>query len=144
MTRLTMMSGMVVFALAMASTSPADDKTEAGPMKVVVHVNFPESGTQGAGLKNITNILKDAPDTVVEVVCHGGGHRPGGEGPDRPRRGGRGPDQEGGQVRRLREHDAAEVDQEGGPACRASASVPSGAIEVIRKQQKDGYAYFKP
>ena len=23
-------------------------------------------------------------------------------------------------------------------------TVPSGAVEVVRKQQRDGYAYFKP
>jgi intracellular sulfur oxidation DsrE/DsrF family protein len=144
MTRLTMMSGMVVvFALAMTSTSPADDKTEAGPMKVVVHVNFPESGTQGAGLKNITNILKDAPDTVVEVVCHGAGI---------------------GLVEKARTDHAEAVEaliKKGVKfvACENTmrqksikkeellpgvGTVPSGAVEVVRKQQKDGYAYFKP
>ncbi len=66
-------------ALGMAPTTRAEDKPEGGPLKVVAHVNFPESGVQGAGLKNVANILKEAPDTQVEVVvgCCG---RTGGEG----------------------------------------------------------------
>jgi intracellular sulfur oxidation DsrE/DsrF family protein len=114
-----------------------------GPLKVVVHVNFPEAGTQGAGLKNVTNILKDAPDTLVEVVCHGAGI---------------------GLVEKARTDHAEAVEaviKKGVKfvACENTmrsksikkedllpgvGTVPSGAVEVVRKQQKDGYAYFKP
>jgi len=112
-------------------------------MRVVVHVNFPESGTQGAGLKNVTNILKEAPDTQVEVVCHGAGI---------------------GLVEKARTDHAEAVEalvKKGVKfvACENTmrknsirkedllpgvGTVPSGAVEVVRKQQRDGYAYFKP
>ncbi|GAC1471542.1 MAG: hypothetical protein NVSMB9_17820 [Isosphaeraceae bacterium] len=113
------------------------------PLKVVVHVNFPESGIQGAGLKNITNVLKEAPDTQVEVVCHGAGI---------------------GLVEKARTEHAGAIEaliKTGVKfvACENTmrqksirkddllagvGTVPSGAVEVIRKQQTDGYAYFKP
>lgn len=144
MTRLTLF-GMVVTCLALGATQTtwADDKPEAGPLKVVVHVNVPESGTQGAGLKNVANILKEAPDTMVEVVCHGAGI---------------------GLVEKARTDHAEAVEaliKKGVKfvACENTmrqksirkedllpgvGTVPSGAVEVVRKQQKDGFAYFKP
>ncbi len=117
---------------------------EAGDvLKVVVHVNFPEPGRQGHGLKNVVNILKEAPDTQVEVVCHGAGI---------------------GLVEAARTEHAEAIKGliEKGVrfvACENTmrqksigkedllpgvGTVPSGAVEVIRKQQRDGYAYFKP
>jgi hypothetical protein len=74
MTRLTAL-GFLVAALFLDATpaSRAADSPDGGPLKVVVHVNVAESGVQGAGLKNVANILKEAPDTQVEVVCHGAG-----------------------------------------------------------------------
>ena len=136
-----------VFCLALgilpAALSPASARGEEGPLKVVVHVNFPETGTQGAGLKNIANILKEAPDALVEVVCHGGGI---------------------GLVEEARTDHAEAVEgliKKGVSfvACENTmrqksirkedllpgvGTVPSGAVEVIRKQQVDGFAYFKP
>jgi len=120
-----------------------DDQPVGGPLKVVVHVNVPESGVQGAGLKNVTNILKEAPDTQVEVVCHGAGI---------------------GLVEKARTDHAEAVEaliKKGVKfvACENTmrqksikkedllagvGTVASGAVEVVRKQQKDGYAYFKP
>ena len=125
-----------------AEDKPASKETPK-MLKVVVHVNFPESGLQGAGLKNVTNILKEAPDTMVEVVCHGAGI---------------------GLVEKARtEHtEAVEALIKKGVkfvACENTmrrksirkedllpgvGMVPSGTVEVVRKQQKDGYAYFKP
>jgi uncharacterized protein len=130
-------------ALEMAPMAQADDKSESGPLKVVVHVNFAESGNQGAGLKNVTNILKEAPDSQVEVVCHGAGI---------------------GLVEKARTDHAEAVEaliKKGVKfvACENTmrqksirkedlllgvGTVPSGAVEIVRKQQKDGYAYFKP
>ena len=141
MTRFGLLMAVVTWGTAQATK--ADDKTEGGPLKVVVHVNFPESGLQGAGLKNVTNILKEAPDTMVEVVCHGAGI---------------------GLVEKARtEHtEAVEALIKQGVkfvACENTmrrksirkedllpgvGMVPSGTVEVVRKQQKDGYAYFKP
>ncbi|AMV40217.1 DsrE family protein [Planctomyces sp. SH-PL62] len=121
----------------------ARDDGPSDPLKVVVHVNVPDSGVQGAGLKNVTNILKEAPDTQVEVVCHGAGI---------------------GLVEKARTDHAEAVEalvKKGVKfvACENTmrlksikkedllpgvVTVPSGAVEVVHKQQKDGYAYFKP
>ena len=137
--------GMLIagLALGMGSAVRAGDKPEGGPLKVVVHVNFPELSVQGAGLKNVTNILKEAPDAQVEVVCHGAGI---------------------GLVEKARTEHAEAVEalvKKGVKfvACENTmrqksirkedllpgvGTVPSGAVEVVRKQQKDGFAYFKP
>lgn len=132
-----------VLGLGMSPETWADDRPEGGPLKVVVHVNFPDGGRQGQGLQSITNILKDAPDAQVEVVCHGGGI---------------------GLLEKTRTEHAEAVEalvKKGVKfvACENTmrrksirkedllprvGTVPSGAVEVVRKQQKDGYAYFKP
>jgi intracellular sulfur oxidation DsrE/DsrF family protein len=117
---------------------------EDEPLKVVVHINFAESGRHGQGLKNIENVLREVGDkgAVVEVVCHGGGI---------------------GLVESARSDHAAQVSGLIGRgvkfvACRNTMkqksikpedlipgveTVGSGAVEVIRKQQ-EGYAYFRP
>ena len=143
MNRTTLLGMMAALALGATQATSAGDKPEGGPLKVVVHVNFPESGVQGAGLKNVTNILKEAPDTQIEVVCHGAGI---------------------GLVEKARTDHAEAVEAllklgVKFVACENTmrlksikkedlmpgvGTVPSGAVEVIRKQQKDGYAYFKP
>ena len=137
--------GLVAASLALGAVGVARSEGEPGekPLKVVVHVNVSESGIQGAGLKNVANILKEAPDAMVVVVCHGAGI---------------------GLVEKARtDHaEAIEVLVKKGVkfvACENTmrqksirkedllpgvATVPSGAVEVVRKQQKDGYAYFKP
>ena len=132
-----------VLAVGFAQATSADEKSEGGPLKVVVHVNVPEPGTQGAGLKNVTNLLKEAPDAQVEVVCHGAGI---------------------GLVEKARTDHAEAVEALGKKGVKFVAcentmrqksirkedllpgvgTVPSGAVEVVRKQQKDGFAYFKP
>ncbi len=144
MTRMTLF-GLLAAAMSLetAQATGAGDTHEGGPLKVVVHVNVPESGLQGAGLKNVANILKEAPDTMVEVVCHGAGI---------------------GLVEKARTDHAEAVEaliKKGVNfvACENTmrqksikkddllpgvGTVPSGAVEVVRKQQKDGFAYFKP
>ena len=144
MNRLTCF-GMVVTCLALG-TAPATwagDMPEGGPLKVVVHVNVPESGIQGAGLKNVANILKEAPDTMVEVVCHGAGIG--------LVEGARSDHSEAVEAlikkgvkfvaceNTMRQKSIKKVDLLPGVA-----TVPSGAVEVVRKQQRDGYVYFKP
>jgi len=56
-----------------AQAAPRENpKQESQPMlKAVVHVNFADAERQGHGLKNIANILKEAQDAQIEVVCHG-------------------------------------------------------------------------
>ena len=120
------------------------DKPSGGKpvLKAVIHVNFADAERQKAGLKNVTNILKEEKDAAVVVVCHGGGI--------------------GLLVKDKSEHadEVARLIKEGVrfAACENTlrdksipkanllpgvATVPSGAVEVIRKQQ-DGYGYFKP
>ena len=129
--------------LALAFLAPTPAQAEDGPLKVLVHINFPETGTQGAGLRSVANILKSDPEARIEVVCHAAGI---------------------GLMEKARsEHaDAVEALIKKGVtfvACENTmrqksirkedlipgvGTVPSGAVEVVRKQQKDGYAYFKP
>lgn len=131
-------------ALAIASTMPASTTLAGeGSLKVVVHVIFPESGTQGAGLRSVGNILKEEPDARIEVVCHAAGI---------------------GLVEKSRSEHAEAVEaliKKGVTfvACENTmrqksikkedllpgvGTVPSGALEVVRKQHKDGFSYFKP
>jgi uncharacterized protein len=138
--------GLMAVGLLALGLSPAVARggdAAGGPLKVVVHVNFAEAGAQRAGLKSVENVLKAEPDARVEVVCHAAGI---------------------GLVERARSEHApavAELIRKGVRvvACENTMrqkairkqdllpgveTVPSGAVEVIRKQQAEGYAYFKP
>ncbi len=118
-------------------------KGEPKMFKAVIHVNFSESERQKHGLKNVANMLNEVKNNFeIEVVCHGGGI--------------------GLLVKDQSEH-AAEVERLNKQGAGFAASentmrdksiskdsllpgvvtVPSGAVEVVRKQQ-DGYGYFKP
>ncbi len=142
-----MISWALLTSIAMIGAIPADTPDATGgqtsaPLKVVVHVNFSDSDQQGHGLKNVMNILKDAPDTQVEVVCHALGI--------------------GLVVKEQSKHaETVEALRKRGVrfvACENTmrdrsirkedllpgvGTVPSGALEVVRKQQQ-GYSYFKP
>lgn len=130
--------------LILAAIVPAGESSAAdGPLKVVVHINFAETGTQAAGLRSVGNILKEEPQAEIEVVCHAAGI---------------------GLVEKARTEHAELIDgliKKGVKvvACENTmrsksikkedllpgvGTVPSGATEVVRKQHKDGYAYFKP
>ena len=112
-------------------------------LKAVVHVNFADAERQKHGLKNVTNMLKEVNGAAeIEVVCHGGGI--------------------GLLVKEKSEH-ADEVAKLVTAGVRFAAcentlrdksipkesllpgvvTVPSGAVEVVRKQQ-EGYGYFRP
>ena len=124
-----------------AAAQPA--KGEKAMLKAVVHVNFGDVERQKHGLKNVTNMLKEVKGAAeIEVVCHGAGIalvvKDKGEHAD--------------EVARLLKEGVKFV------ACETTmrdksipkenllpgvTTVPSGAVEVVRKQQ-DGYGYFKP
>lgn len=115
-------------------------------VKVVVHMNVAQTTHERMGLKNVENMLKAAGaeglKADLEVVCHGDGIR---------------------LVEKARTELAAEVAALADQgvrfvACQNTmrerslaaedllpgvATVPSGAYEVVRRQQA-GYAYFKP
>jgi intracellular sulfur oxidation DsrE/DsrF family protein len=116
------------------------------PLRVVVHVDFAQTTHERQGLGNIANILKAAGDdglkAEVEVVCHAEGIR---------------------LVEKARTEladDVAALIDRGVRfvACENTmrqrslapadllpgvATVPSGAYEIVRRQQ-EGYSYFKP
>ncbi|HEU5117926.1 MAG TPA: DsrE family protein [Isosphaeraceae bacterium] len=125
-------------------TNPAQARADqAEPLKVVVHVNFDGADRQAKGLKNVENLLKEAPDTQVEVVCHGLGinlvvtaHSESAEAVQ-------------ALISRGVQFSACEntmrqksIQKE--DLLPGVGTVPSGAAEVVRRQQRDGYAYFKP
>ena len=112
-------------------------------LKAVIHVNFADTERQKHGLKNIANILKEAKGPFdIEVVCHGAGinlltkdktsH--------------------GEEVTRLMKDKVRfaaceNTMKEKGIAKEQLLSgvetVPSGAFEVIKRQQ-EGFGYFRP
>lgn len=117
--------------------------TEAPLLRAVVHVNIADARRQVHGLKNIRNILKASNGrALIEVVAHGPGialvlrrKTPAAE-----------------QVQELLQQGVRFV------ACRNTMQelglqeadllpgvqiVPSGAVEVLRRQQ-EGYGYFRP
>ena len=139
--------GLGLTLAAPAAGFPADDKPapkESPKMfKAVVHVNFADAERQKHGLKNVANMLKEVNGAAeIEVVCHGGGI--------------------GLLVKDKSEHadEVARLVKEGVrfAACENTlrdkgipkegllpgvVTVPSGAVEVVRKQQ-EGYGYFRP
>ena len=127
--------------------SRAEDKpspNEAAKMlKVVVHINFSDAERQKHGLKNIANILKEVKgEADIVVVCHGDGI---------------------GLLVQEKSQNADQVEQlikakvrfaacentlrdkeiPKGKLLSGVTTTPSGAVEVVRKQQ-DGFGYFKP
>lgn len=142
---LGLVSGVGLLGLASVLTGGAGDATtDAGAkrLRAVVHINFADAERQKKGLKNVRNILKAEPSADVEVVCHGAGI---------------------GLVIKDENPSAAEVESlaaEGVKflACENTlqeksisreallphvSTVPSGAVEVIRRQQQ-GAGYFRP
>lgn len=125
--------------------SAADNKPSGegkAMFKAVVHVNFEDAERQKGGLKNVNNMLKEVKQGEIEVVCHGKGIS---------------------LLVKDKTTLAAEVEQlmkDGVKfvACENTmkeksikkedlipgvVTVPSGAVEVVRRQQ-DGYGYFRP
>ena len=137
--------GLAALCLAAGLGLGDEPKTKRGKvmLKAVVHVNFSDSGRQKHGLKNVSNILKEAKgEAEIVVVCHGEGI--------------------GLLVKEQSKH-AEEVarlikEKVRFAACENTlrdkaipkdrllpgvTTTPSGAVEVVRKQQ-EGFGYFKP
>lgn len=135
---------LTVLALAgWARTRVQAREDGSDALKVVVHVNFEGAARQAKGLKNVENLLKEAPGSRVEVVCHGLGI---------------------GLVEKAHSGSAEAVRSLIAKGVQFSAcentmrqksigkedllagvgTVPSGTVEVVRRQQRDGFAYFKP
>lgn len=126
---------------------PADDKPapkEAPKMfKAVVHVNFADAERQKHGLKNVSNMLKEVKGAAeIEVVCHGAGIalvvKDKGEHADEVARLVKAGVKFAACENTMRDKSIPKENLLPGVT-----TVPSGAVEVVRKQQ-DGYGYFKP
>ncbi len=134
-----LMWGATKLSPALAADTPA----AADPVRAVVHVNFGDTERQKHGLKNITNILKETGEKgEIEVVAHGAGidllvtskTKHAEQVAELRRRG----------VRFVAcENTMREKSIAKGELLEGVETVPSGAVEVIRKQQA-GYGYFRP
>jgi intracellular sulfur oxidation DsrE/DsrF family protein len=144
MSRTSLIAAAVLVIGLGAGVTRARAEDPSGPLRAVIHVNFPEAGRQGHGLRNVANILREVGDdgAVIEVVCHGAGIGL----VEKARTG------HAEQVAELIRRGVRFVACEGTMRRNAPrtedllpgvATVPSGAVEVVRKQ-RDGYAYFKP
>lgn len=134
--------GLCLTAVEWSQQSDDKNLEKSVMLKAVVHVNFGEAARQEAGLNNIDNILKEADDTQIEVVCHGEGisllTKKNSKHAD--------------MVEKLIERDVRFVacentmkkkSLEKSDLIEGAVTVPSGAFEVLRKQQA-GYGYFRP
>ena len=134
--------GICVAMVAQAEPLDKSSQENQPMLKAVFHVNFGDAERQEHGLKNIENILKEAADAQIEVVCHGEGIRL-------------------VEKKQTKLADIIQTLMEKGVrfiACEntmrkkslvkddlvvGTLTVPSGAVEVIRKQN-EGFAYFRP
>lgn len=128
-----------------ARTAPAEgpsSREATTTFKAVVHVNFDEADRQKLGLKNVGNMIKGVKESDIEVVCHG-------KGIGLLLKGKSAASEEIATLMKagvqfaacentMREKSIKKEDLLPGVA-----TVPSGAVEVVRKQQA-GYGYFKP
>jgi intracellular sulfur oxidation DsrE/DsrF family protein len=123
--------------------SRADDRETEQSLRVLIHMNFADTGRQGQGMKNISRILEADPESQIVVVCHSGGINV-------------------VEAIRTDHSDAITSLIDRGVrfvACENTmkrngitrddlvpgvGTVPSGAVEVVRRQQFDGFAYFRP
>jgi len=127
--------------IAGAATKNQDEGATA-MLKAVVHVNFADPERQEDALGNIENILKAVPTVQIEVVCHGKGINlvvtKQSQHADKMealmKQGVHFVECENTMKKKAIEKDALVT---------GVTTVPSGAIEVLRKQQ-EGYGYFRP
>ncbi len=145
MTRELVSLGIILMlgcAVANAQSQPKQPSGEHVVLQAVVHMNSNSPVRQGHGLKNIANVLKQEPDAKLEVVCHGDGVKLVVDGESRFTE----------RVKELIklgvrfiacENTMKEKQIPRDKLLPGVKTVPSGAVEVIRKQQ-EGFSYFKP
>ena len=68
-----LMSGLLAASLTCEALAQQTDKDEKPMLKSIIQVNFKDPERQEHGLDNMENILKEAPDAQLEVICHGEG-----------------------------------------------------------------------
>jgi intracellular sulfur oxidation DsrE/DsrF family protein len=134
----TLITGVV----ATAETQDQGKEKASSMLKSVIHVNFGDSKRQEHALGNIENILKEVPEAKIEVVSHGEGisliQKSKSEHEEK--------------IAALVKQGVEFVGCENTMSKKSIgkddllagvSTVPSGAVEVLRKQQ-DGYGYFRP
>lgn len=143
--------GLAAVGVAALLGSPVGSRAEDRPsskegkkmLKAVVHINFADSDRQKHGLKNVSNILKEVKGKAeVVVVCHGAGI-------DLLVREKSQHTEEVGRLIKEKVRFAAcentlrdrSIPKE--KLLPGVTTVPSGAVEVIRRQQ-EGFGYFRP
>lgn len=150
MTRLLILTvAAACLACGITRTASAEEgsasREDATTFKAVVHVNFDDIDRQKHGLKSVGNMVKGVQGVKegdIEVVCHGKGiglllkdkSSAPGEIATLMKSGVRFAACEN----TMREKSIKKED-----LLPAVVTVPSGAVEVVRKQQA-GYGYFKP
>ena len=138
----TILIGVCTALTVHAQTLDKAKQEEEAMLKAVVHINFGDVDRQEKGLENIKNILLDVEDALIEVVCHGEGIVLVAK-------------------KQAKHSDLVQALMKKGVrfvACEntmkkkslnkedllnGTTTVPSGAVEVIRKQSQ-GYGYFRP
>ena len=141
-TLLAFLTATLDSAVVAGAATTNQDEGATAMLKAVVHVNFADPERQEDALGNIENILKAVPTAPIEVVCHGKGINL--------------------VVTTQSKHaEKLETLMKQGVhfvACQNTmkkkaiekdalatgvTTVPSGAVEVLRKQ-REGYGYFRP
>ena len=141
-TLLALLTATLASTVVVGAATTNQDKGATAMLKAVIHVNFADPERQEDALGNIENILKAVPTAQIEVVCHGKGINL--------------------VVTKQSKHvEKMEALMKQGVhfvACENTmkkkaiekdalvtgvTTVPSGAVEVLRKQQ-EGSGYFRP
>jgi len=141
-TLLALLTATLASTVVVGAATTNQDKGATAMLKAVIHVNFADPERQEDALGNIENILKAVPTAQIEVVCHGKGINL--------------------VVTKQSKHaeKLAAIIKQGVHfvACENTmkkkaiekdalvtgvTTVPSGAVEVLRKQQ-EGSGYFRP
>lgn len=141
-TLLALLTATLACAVVAGAATTNQDKGATAMLKAVVHVNFADPDRQEDALGNIENILKAVPTAQMEVVCHGKGiklvvtkqSRHAEKMQALMKQGVHFVACENTMKKKAIEKDALVT---------GVTTVPSGAVEVLRKQQ-DGYGYFRP
>lgn len=128
-------------AVALAAPN-AHNKQGDAMLKTVVHINDDDPGRQENALGNLENILNEAPNTDIRVVCHGAGMSLLQKSKTKLADQIKALTEQG--VRFLAcENTMKKKAIEKNDLVESATTVPSGAVEVIRKQQ-EGFSYFRP
>ncbi len=134
---------LTLFGAVIARAGTTIDKEgDTAMLKAVIHVNFADPDRQEDALGNIENILKSVPMAQVEVVCHGKGINIVVTDQSKHAEKLTALMKQGVQFVAC-ENTMKKKDIAKDSLISGVTTVPSGAVEVLRKQQ-ESYGYFRP